>query len=330
MSTSLPPELLDRFRFRRQQLTESVPTLPGVPYLFLSPFFILFSVFLAFPILYTLYLSFFEFQGVGGQTLLWLDLGFYSFELQSISDLRFVGLENYERLLSDRYFHQALYNTVFIFFVQVPVMVGLALGLALALNAAFMRFKTLFRTAIILPVSANLVAYATVFLIIIQEGGLLDFFFVVAGVEPIAWLQSGFWSRVAVGGMSVWRWTGYNMIILLAGLQSVPQQLYEAAEIDGANRLEKFWYVTLPQLRPVLIFVFVTATIGIFKKFSEPVVLTDGGAPLTETRTIVQYIYETAFVNFNLGYASAQTYVLIALVTGLAIIQTQLGGRKHA
>jgi multiple sugar transport system permease protein/lactose/L-arabinose transport system permease protein len=120
------------------------------------------------------------------------------------------------------------------------------------------------------------------------------------------------------------------MIILLAGLQNVPQQLYEAAEIDGAGRWEKFRYVTVPQLRPVLLFVFVTSTIGTFKLFSEPVIINSGGAPLEATITIVQYIYQTAFIDFRLGYASALTYVLIGVVSVLSAVQLRVGGDDDA
>ena len=120
------------------------------------------------------------------------------------------------------------------------------------------------------------------------------------------------------------------MIILLAGLQNIPQQLYEAAEIDGATRIQKFRYVTVPQLRPVLLFVFVTSTIGTFKLFSEPVIINGGGAPLDSTITIVQYIYQAAFIDFRLGYASALTYVLIAIVSVLSAIQLNVGGDSDA
>ncbi|MFC6974643.1 ABC transporter permease subunit [Halomicroarcula sp. GCM10025709] len=154
-----------------------------------------------------------------------------------------------------------------------------------------MRFKGLFRTTIALPVAANLVAYATVFLLLLQDNGLVNTVFQMLGLPTVPWLSggtelipgplksvlgTGFWPRISLVGAVTWRWTGYNMIILLAGLQSVPQQLYEAAEIDGASRWEKFRYVTLPQLRPVLLFVVVTSTIGTFRLFSEPLIISEG------------------------------------------------------
>ena len=322
--TSHRDELVDRFRWRRQRLAERLPSVEGVPYVFLLPFFVLFVVFLAFPILYTVYLSFFQFEGVGGSVL--FTVPGVGFQFTSIANLEFVGLENYARLVGDGQFHQAMYNTVFILLVQVPLMIAVALSLAVALNASFVKFRGLFRTTLALPVSANLVAYATVFVLLMQQHGLVNYLLGLVGVGPIPWFQSDFWSRMTVVGAVTWRWTGYNMIILLAGLQNIPQQLYEAAEIDGANRLQKFRYVTLPQLKPVLLFVAVTSTIGTFKLFSEPLIVSEAGASADATRTIVQYIYEMAFVQFQLGYASALTWVLIAIVSTLSIVQIKAVG----
>jgi multiple sugar transport system permease protein/lactose/L-arabinose transport system permease protein len=326
------PTTTDRLRYLRQSLSRRLPT-PGegvVGYLFLVPAFLLFGVFLAFPIVYTLYLSFFRFQGVSNETVLWIDTGFFSYRLTRIADLQFVGLQNYAAMFSDTLFHQALFNTTFILVVQVPLMVVLALLFAVALDASFVKLRGLFRTVLALPVSANLVAYSTVFLLMMQDAGLVNYVLTGLGLPAIPWLTSSFWSRMTIVGAVTWRWTGYNMIILLAGLQNVPQQLYEAAEIDGANRWEKFRYVTVPQLRPVLLFVFVTSTIGTFKLFSEPVIINGGGAPLDSTITIVQYIYQTAFIDFRLGYASALTYVLIGVVSVLSAVQLRVGGEDDA
>jgi len=316
----------DRVRFARQDLTAAMPALPRVAYLFIAPFFVLFGLFLAFPVFYTLYLSFFEYQGVGEGSLFWIDLGPLYVEIPQIAQLNFVGLGNYARLLGNDLFWQSMFNTSYILAVQVPLMIGLALALALALNASFMRLKGVFRTAIALPVSANLVAYSTVFLLLFNEQlGFLNYVLSGVGLGPIPWLTSEFWARNTIIAAVTWRWTGYNMIILLAGLQTIPQQLYEAAEIDGANRWEKFRYVTLPQLKPVLLFVVVLSTIGTFKLFAEPNVIT-GGGPTNATITIVQYIYRQAFVNFNLGYASALTVVFVVVVSIFSIIQIKLGG----
>lgn len=316
----------DRVRFARQDLTAATPTLPRVAYVFIAPFFLLFTVFLAFPVFYTLYLSFFEYQGVGQGSLFWIDLGPAYVEIPRIAQLQFVGLGNYARLIGNELFWQSMFNTSYILVIQVPLMIGLALALALALNASFLRFKGVFRTAIALPVSANLVAYSTVFLLLFNEQlGFLNYVLAGVGLGPIPWLTDGFWARNTIIAAVTWRWTGYNMIILLAGLQTIPQQLYEAAEIDGANRWEKFRYVTLPQLKPVFLFVVVLSTIGTFKLFAEPYVIT-GGGPTNSTITIVQYIYRQAFINFNLGYASALTVVFVAVVSVFSVAQIKIGG----
>jgi multiple sugar transport system permease protein/lactose/L-arabinose transport system permease protein len=322
-----------------------LPFSVSAPYIFLAPFFVLFSSFLAFPILYTLYLSFHTYQGIGNATLFWINVGPIQFELTRIAQLEYVGLQNYQRLLGDALFQNALANTTFILLVQVPLMIVLGLALALALNASWMRFKGLFRTTIALPVAANLVAYATVFLLLLQDNGLVNTLFQMLGLPTVPWLSggtalipgplksvlgTGFWPRISLVGAVTWRWTGYNMIILLAGLQSVPQQLYEAAEIDGASRWEKFRYVTLPQLRPVLLFVVVTSTIGTFRLFSEPLIISEGGASLSATRTLVVYIYNIAFQQFQLGYASAMTVVLVGIVAVLSIVQLRIGGESDA
>jgi ABC-type sugar transport system permease subunit len=320
--------LWDRFRLFRRELTERTPSLTRsqVAYLLISPFFVLFGLFLLFPVVYTIYLSFFEYQGIGDGRLFYVDLGPIFFEVPRIAELQFVGFGNYLRMLGDGLFWQAMFNTTYILAIQVPIMIGLALALALALNAGFVRFKGVFRTAIALPVSANIVAYSTIFLILFNETGFINYLLSVVGVQPIEWMRSEFWARKTIVGAVTWRWTGYNMIILLAGLQTIPQQLYEAAEIDGANRWEKFRYVTLPQLKPVLLFVVVLSTIGTFKLFAEPYVIT-GGGPTNATITIVQYIYEEAFVGSpNLGYASALTVVFVAIVSVISIVQIKIGG----
>lgn len=320
MSPKLLVQISDRFRFQRQRFKEVLPTIPGTPYLFLGPFFVLFFVFLAFPIFYTVYLSFFTYQGIASQPLFWVNIGGTYVTIPKIASLEFVGLQNYEQLLSDPVFHQSLFNTAYVFAIEVPLYVGLATGLAVMLNAGFTRFKGVFRSIMLLPVSANTVAYSVVFVVIVAEGGLLDAFFQLVGLPPIDWLKNGFWSRNLMAFMATWRWTGYNMIIILAGLQTIPDTLYEAAEIDGATRLEKFRYITLPQLKPVMVFVLVMATIGGFKKFSEPTILIGAGAPIKEIRTVVYYIYEVAFQNLQLGYGSALTVVLVGIVIGLSLI----------
>lgn len=317
----------DQVRYRRQDLSNAVPEIPGIPYLYISPFFILFGIFLLFPTLYTLYLSFFSYVGVSNELLLAIQMGPLEITIPSLSNLEYVGLKHYKRLIfDDSLFHQSLFNTSFIFLVQVPTMVIVGLATALVLDAKFIRAKGLFRTLIALPVATGLVAYSTIFLLLFNgDIGLVNYILTEIGVGAIPWLSDTFWARMTLVIAVTWRWLGYNMIILLAGLQTVPQQLYEAAEIDGASRWQKFRFVTLPQLRPVLLFVVVSSTIGTFQIFAEPYVIT-GGGPANATMTIVQYIYRQAFLQLNLGYASAISVVLVLIVSVMSIVQIKYGG----
>nr|WP_255666405.1 sugar ABC transporter permease [Haladaptatus sp. DYF46] len=302
-------------------MSEKFPSVSNAPLVLLTPMIVLFAIFLVFPVIFTLVLAFFRYQGVSTDPLFVVNLGISYIVVPRVVDLQFVGLQNFERMLTDNVLHQALFNTVYLFAVLIPTMVIIPLTLAIALNSALIRFRNTFRSLLLIPTAANTIAYSVVFIAIVAEGGLADSLFVLLGIDPIAWLQNGFWSRNLIAFMSVWRWTGYNMIIFLAGLQTIPQSLYEAAEIDGATRLQKFRYVTVPQLKPVLLFIIVTSTISIFKKFAEPQILITSGAPLEETRTVVYYIYQVAFQNLELGYGSALTVLLVAIVTTMSLLQ---------
>ncbi len=322
-------QLSDRIRYTRQDVSGRVPTIPGLPYAYISPFFILFGIFLLFPTAYTLYLSFFDYIGVSNEVLLTITIGALQVSIPEIANLEFVGLSHYERLIfRDSLFHTSLFNTSFIFFVQVPLMVTLGLATALVLDSKFIRAKGLFRTLIALPVATGLVAYSTIFLLLFNDQvGLINYVLTQIGLSPVAWLGSAWGARMTLVIAVTWRWLGYNMIILLAGLQTVPQQLYEAAEIDGATRWQKFRYVTLPQIRPVLLFVVVSSTIGTFQLFAEPYIIT-GGGPSNATITVVQYIYNQAFIQLNLGYASAVSVLLVLIVSAMSIVQIKYGGEE--
>lgn len=322
-------QLTDRVRYTRQDVSDLVPKIPGLPYAYISPFFILFGIFLLFPTVYTLYLSFFNYIGASNDILLSITAGPLELTIPRIANLEFVGVSHYERLLfRDSLFHTSLFNTTFIFLVQVPLMVGLGLLTAMVLDAKFIRAKGLFRTLIALPVATGLVAYSTIFLLLFNDqAGLVNYVLTQIGFDPVKWLGSAWGARFTLVIAVTWRWLGYNMIILLAGLQTVPQQLYEAAEIDGATRWQKFRFVTLPQIRRVLLFVVVSSTIGTFQLFSEPYVIT-GGGPSNATITIVQYIYNQAFLQLNLGYASAVSVLLIIIVSVMSIIQINYGGEE--
>jgi len=322
-------QLSDRLRYMRQDISDLVPKIPGLPYAYISPFFILFGIFLLFPTVYTFYLSFFDYVGVSSDIMLQITAGPLQLTIPEIAKLNWVGLSHYERLIfRDSLFHTSLFNTSFIFFVQVPLMVILGLATAIVLDSKFIRAKGLFRTLIALPVATGLVAYSTIFLLLFNDQvGLVNYVLTQIGLSPVEWLGSAWGARMTLVIAVTWRWLGYNMIILLAGLQTVPQQLYEAAEIDGASRWQQFRHVTLPQIRPVLLFVVVSSTIGTFQIFSEPYVIT-GGGPSNATITIVQYIYNQAFLQLNLGYASAVSVILVVIVSIMSIIQINIGGEE--
>ncbi|ESP86794.1 binding-protein-dependent transport systems inner membrane component [Candidatus Halobonum tyrrellensis G22] len=316
-------------RYTRQDISAGIPEIPWLPYAYISPFFILFGIFLLFPTAYTLYLSFFNYLGVANEVLLSVTMGPVTVSIPQIANLEFVGLSHYERLVfRDGLFHTSLFNTAFIFLVQVPLMVSVGLATAVVLDSKFIRAKGLFRTLIALPVATGLVAYSTIFLLLFNDqAGLINYVLVQLGLSPVAWLGSAWGARMTIVLAVTWRWLGYNMIILLAGLQTVPEQLYEAAEIDGAGRWQKFRYVTLPQIQPVLLFVVVSSTIGTFQIFSEPYIIT-GGGPSNATITVVQYIYNQAFLQLNLGYASAVSVLLVIIVSAMSIVQIQYGGEE--
>ena len=240
-----------------------------------------------------------------------------------------VGLSQYRRLLEDPLVGKSLLNIAMILGLQVPVMLALALVLAVALNASWLRLRGGLRAAYFLPAVTTLVAYAVVFRVLLRtDGGALNQLLGVVGLGPVDWLNQPVWARIALMASLTWRWTGYNMIILLAGLQAIPRELTEAAAMDGAGRVRTFWHVTIPQLRPVLLFCMVTSTIGTLQLFDESYVLTDGG-PDNATLTPVLYLYRVAFRNLDFGYASAIAWLVVAIIGGLSLLQFRVFGREE-
>lgn len=239
-----------------------------------------------------------------------------------------VGLEQYARLFEDPLIGKSLLNAGILLVIQVPLMIGLALGLAYLLNQSWLRFRSGFRLFTFLPAVTTLVAYAVVFRVMLAtDGGAVNQLLAFLGVAPVDWLNNEWWARVALIGAITWRWTGYNMVIILAGLQSIPAELYEAARIDGAGRWQIFTKVVIPQLRPVLIFTTVTSTIGALQLFDENFILTEGG-PNDATLTPVLYLYKVGFRQFDFGYASAIAWLLVVLTAIIAIVQFRLMREK--
>ena len=236
-----------------------------------------------------------------------------------ITSPSFAGLENYRRLAADPTFRKALANTLYYVGVMVPASTALSLLLALLLNQK-LRGITLYRTAYFLPVVSSTVAVALVWSwIYSKDFGLLNYILGFLGIEPITWLSSSKWAMPSVIIMGVWGTLGQGMVIFLAGLQSISQSYYEAAEVDGASSWRKFTHITLPLITPSLFFYFIIEMISAFQTFEQIYIMTRGG-PANATTTIVYYIYRNAFRNFKMGYASAQAIVLFLLIMVLTLL----------
>ena len=273
---------------------------------FAAPFVILFGIFLAFPILASFLLS------------------FTSFGLRDLANpigATFVGLKNYIDLLSDPKFWTSLFNTFFFVVVGVPLTLALGLLIANALNRGVTRFRTAFRVGYYLPVITSIVAIAVVWRFLLNpDVGLVNMLLAAVGINGPAWLADPVLAMPAIIAMAVWRNLGFAMVVFLAGLQAIPAALYEAASIDGAGRWQAFRFVTIPMLRPTILFMTVITTIGYLQLFEEPFVMTDGG-PLDKTLSVTMYMYQQGFKFFHQGYASALAYVLFVIVATIAFLQ---------
>lgn len=272
----------------------------NAPYIFIGPAFLLLLIFTVYPVISSCILSFQEVRGV---------------------ENTFVGLANYTRLFHDPIFYKSLLNTAEILIVQVPIMLFLSLLIAVGLHSTMVKGKAFFRISYFMPAITALVAASIVFMILLDEHfGLVNYVLSFLGVKSIPWLTSPLWAKVSVILVMTWRWTGYNMVVFLAGLQNIPAELYEAASIDGAGKVKQFFMITIPQLKPVFIFTVVMSTIGTLQLFDEPFILTQGG-PNSATMTITLYLYETGFKFFDFGYASAIAYVLVLITAIVSWIQ---------
>jgi multiple sugar transport system permease protein len=278
---------------------------------FVAPALLVIAVFFFFPILAALLISLTDFD---------------IYALADLSNLRFVGLGNYLRLLETPQFWQALGNTLYFVVAGVPLSIGASLGAALLLHSRLARFKPFFRTALFAPVVTTLVAVAVIWRYMFNTRyGLLNYALGGIGIDPIDWLGDPHWAMPAIIIFAVWKNFGYNMIIFLAGLQSIPEELYEAARIDGASIWRQFRSVTLPMLAPVVMLVGILTIAGYFQLFAEPYVMTQGG-PLQSTVSVLYFMYEEGFKWWNLGSASAVAFVLFLLI--FAVTALQLRGRK--
>ncbi|HWM15752.1 MAG TPA: sugar ABC transporter permease [Microbacterium sp.] len=279
---------------------------------FAAPFVILFLVFLAGPIVGSLAMSFTDFT---------------TRDLQTPFNVNVVGLENYINLFQDPRFLRSLLNTFVFVVAGVPLTMGIALVVALALDKGIDRFRTVFRVGFYAPVVTSIVAIAIVWRFILQPDGLLNGFLSLFGIQGPSWLQDPAWALPSLVFMAVWRNLGTLMVIFLAGLQSVPKEHHEAAMVDGANVFQRFTNITIPALRPTLLFAAVITSIGFLQFFEEPYVMTQGG-PLDATLSSAMYTFDQ-FGFGNYAFASASSYVLFLAIVLLALIQFRLLGRKQ-
>lgn len=254
-----------------------------------------------------------------------------SFQTGMGNNLIFGGVANYKRLLTDNTFRKALFNTLLYLIVQVPIMIILALAISSMLNDKKLKCKGFFRTAIFLPCVTSLVAYSIVFKSLFATDGFINGFLMNLHIisEPIAWITTTGFARALIIIAITWRWTGYNMIFYLAGLQGIDDSVYEAADIDGATGFQKFRYMTVPLLKPIILFTTINSTIGTLQLFDEPMNITQGG-PANATITISQYIYNLLFkYQPNFGYAAAVSYVIVVMIVVLSFIQMKVGDDKE-
>ncbi|WP_288221698.1 carbohydrate ABC transporter permease [uncultured Clostridium sp.] len=244
---------------------------------------------------------------------------------------QFSGINNYLRLFSDPVFKQSVFNTLTYLVIQVPIMLILGLIIANLLNNKYIKFKGFFRTAIFLPCITSLVAYSVLFKSLFSVDGVVNKFLMFINVidQPIAWLLDPFWAKVVIIIAITWRWTGYNMMFYLAAMQNIDTSIYEAAKVDGATGIKQFFKITVPMLKPIILFTAITSTNGTLQLFDEAMNITAGG-PGNATMTISQYIYNLSFVYTpNFGYAATVSYAIVFMVAILAIIQSKVAGDRN-
>lgn len=274
-----------------------------IAWVFLVPALILLGIFVVYPMAY---------------------LGYLSFTTGSFTrtGIHWIGWQNYSRLLADPEFWQVLGNTLYFTGATVLPSLGIPLGLAVLLDRT-VALRGFLRTAYFIPSITSLVAVGLGFRWLFQTDGLVNALLALLGGSPIAWLSSPIWAMPVMIVFSIWKQLGFNLVVFLAGLQTIPINRYEAAALDGANAWQQFWYITLPGLRPTLVFATITTVIFTLRSFEQPYVMT-GGGPLNSTSLLVFYIYNQAFAQFDFGYAAAVTTLLLAVTLILVYVQLQL------
>ena len=243
-------------------------------------------------------------------------------------NLKFAGFSNYLRILKDPTLKGTLLNTFFYLIIQVPIMLTLALILASILNNKDLRWKGLWRTCIFLPCATSLVSYSMIFRSLFANDGFINTLLRNVGLSPVMWFANAWTARFVIIIALIWRWTGYNMVFYLSGLQNIDYSVYEAARIDGATPRQTLFKITIPLLKPTILLTTITSTNGTLQLFDESLNLTNGG-PGKSTMTMSHYIYNTSFVQSpNFGYAAAMSIVILVMVAILAVIQMKVGDER--
>lgn len=278
-------------------------------YLFLAPAVTSILIFFFIPVMASFVMSFTDFD---------------IYALGSIDMVRFIGFSNYVQLFGDPLFWQSLQNTMYYVVLASPLSIAVALGAAILLNSKLIKYKGFFRLSYFIPYITTLVAVAIVWRFIYHpKFGILNYFLSLIGINPIDWLGDPATAMPAIVLMSVWKTFGYNMIIFLAGLQNIPEDLYEAASLEGANEWQKFKAITIPMLSPTTLFVSIITIVGFFQLFAEPYIMTQGG-PLNKTLSIVGYMYQEGFRWWNMGYSASISFVLFFIIMIITVLQFKL------
>ena len=281
-------------------------------WIFLSPALAMIGIFFVIPVLAAFALSFTDFD---------------IYSLGDLKNIRFVGFQNYVRIVETPLFWTALKNTFYFVLVGGPLSVAVSLGTALMLNSKLEKYKSLYRTVYFLPVVSSLIAVAIIWRYLYHPAhGLLNYFLSYFGISPVDWLGDPNLAMPAIIIMAVWKNFGYNMLIFIAGLQNIPEDLYEAAHLDGASWRQQFIEITLPMLKPTTVFIVMITIIGYFQLFAEPYVMTQGG-PLNSTTSIVLLMYEQGFRWWSMGYAAAIAFVLFIIILFFTLLQMLLQRR---
>ena len=275
-----------------------------IGWVFLVPALILIAVFVIIPIIYSFFIVTQNCRGL-------------------VCETDFTA--NVTRLFNDMEFRNVLKNTFFFFMIQVPIMLILALIFAIILNDPKLKFRGFFRTAIFLPAVTSLVAYSVLFKMMLAPDGIVNNALAIINISPIGWLTHPTWQRVTIIIALLWRWTGYNMIFYLAGLQGINKEIFEAAEVDGANKFQVFWSIIVPLLKPIILFTAVMSTIGTLQLFDEPHNIIGGSGTTISTKTLAQYIYQRGLQTTpNAGYAALLAYVIMFFAVIFTVIQFRL------